>query len=290
MWANRDWVGRYLPADTRPGEELLAYRRWCNAVEGNTTFYGVPSARTVERWRAQTPPTFRFVFKLPRTITHERRLRDGGDELAAFCARVAPLGERLGPTSVQLPASFSPGELDVLDRFLVTLPRDRPWAVEVRHPAFSDGGPEERALNDLLHGHGVDRILLDSRALFAGPADTAEEQETKRRKPRLPVRPVATAHHPVVRFVGQTHVGPNAPFWAPWAAKVAAWLGQGREPFFFLHTPDNVVALDLARRFRGDVAVHADGLPPLGTDQPTPDGDAAGGPPSAPAAAEPTLW
>ena len=288
MWANRDWVGRWFPADTRPGDELHAYRHWCNAVEGNTTFYGVPSARTVDRWRQQTPPTFRFAFKLPRTITHDRRLRDGGAELADFCQRLAPLGERLGPTSVQLPASFAPGDLDVLDAFLGELPRDRPWAVEVRHPAFSDGGPDERALNDLLHSHDVDRVLLDSRALFAGPDHTVAERETKRRKPRLPVRPVATAHHPVVRFIGQTETGGNPAFWAPWLPKVASWLAQGREPFFFLHTPDNVVALDLARRFRAEVAEQYRTLPPLGTERWEPadvdQGDASG------AAVEPTLW
>jgi uncharacterized protein YecE (DUF72 family) len=288
LWATRDGVGRYLPADTRPGEELIAYRQWCNAVEGNTTFYGVPSARTVDRWRHQTPPTFRFVFKLPRTITHERRLRDCSTELAEFCQRLAPLSERLGPTSVQLPASFSPAELDVLDAFLATVPRDRPWGVEVRHPGFSDGGPHERALNDVLHGHGVDRVLLDSRALFAGPADTEAERTTKRHKPRLPVRPVAIAHHPVVRFIGQTAAAPNPAFWAPWTAKVVSWLEQGREPFFFLHTPDNVISLELARRFRAEVAERCAALAPLGTEQ---WGPTAAAPAQQDAsAAEPTLW
>ena len=39
MWANRAWVGRYLPRETRTGTELGPYSRLLNAVEGNTTFY-----------------------------------------------------------------------------------------------------------------------------------------------------------------------------------------------------------------------------------------------------------
>ena len=58
MWANRDWVGRSLPADTPAGRELDAYARVVNAVEGNTTFYATPDAATIDRWRAATPPAF----------------------------------------------------------------------------------------------------------------------------------------------------------------------------------------------------------------------------------------
>ena len=75
MWANRNWVGRSLPHDTA-GRELKAYACVCNAVEGNTTFYATPDSGTVEQWRAATTSDFRFVFKLPREVTHDRRLRD----------------------------------------------------------------------------------------------------------------------------------------------------------------------------------------------------------------------
>ena len=68
MWAHRPWVGRFYPAGLRSGSELPYYATWCNAVEGNTTFYAEPSAATVARWLDQTPADFRFAFKLPRTI------------------------------------------------------------------------------------------------------------------------------------------------------------------------------------------------------------------------------
>ncbi len=263
MWANRDWVGPYLPTGTASGSELEAYARLCNAVEGNTTFYALPTPDTVRRWHAMTPPGFRFVLKLPRTITHDRRLRDSGELLTEFAARFDPLGDRLGPCSIQLPAGFGPNDLDVLTEFLRTLPTGFRWAVEVRHPEFHAGGSHERVLNDSLHDLGVNRVMFDSRAMFDGPKETAEEIDAFGNKPRLPVRAVATADEPVVRFIGQTRADANPPYWAPWVDRVARWIADGRRPIVFLHTPDNVGAPELCRRFHADVRAREPSLPPF---------------------------
>jgi uncharacterized protein YecE (DUF72 family) len=56
-----------MPA--RPGssqERLRSYAGWCNAVEGNTTFYATPARDTVASWAHQTGADFRFVLKLPK--------------------------------------------------------------------------------------------------------------------------------------------------------------------------------------------------------------------------------
>jgi uncharacterized protein YecE (DUF72 family) len=257
MWANRDWVGRSLPHDTAPGRELEAYARVCNAVEGNTTFYATPDEATVRRWADATTTDFRFVFKLPREITHDRRLRDVDELLHGFLDRLAPLVDRMGPVMVQLPATFEPSDLDVLDGFLQDIPSDFAWAVEVRHLAFHAGGDAERPLNDLLHGYGIDRVMLDSRPVFDGPRETPEELDAWEKKPRVPVRPVATALQPIVRFIGQTAADANPPYWAPWVETVVRWIEQGRRPIVFLHTPDNVVSPDLCRRFYAEVAARS---------------------------------
>lgn len=263
MWANRDWVGRYLPAETPVGRELAAYARICNAVEGNTTFYATPDPETVAKWRESVPEGFRFMFKLPRVVTHERRLRDCTAEVTSFVARMEPLVDRLGPFCVQLPASFGPESMGVLEQFMGALPSAFAWAVEVRHADFHFGGGAERPLNDLLHSVGANRVMLDSRALFSGPRVTSEEIETFGRKPRLPVRAVATGTQPVVRFIGRTDEEANAGFWEPWVMRVVRWIEAGLEPLVFLHTPDNAVAPALARRFHADVAAALPDLDPL---------------------------
>jgi len=271
MWADRRWVGTLFPAATRPGDELAVYSTWCNAVEGNTTFYALPSPAAVDRWRTQAPPWFRFCFKLPRTVTHDRRLRNTEAPVGAFLAALEPLADRLGPLWIQLPPSFGARDLGVLDSFLASLQRhtggerEEPlsWGVEVRNRAFEAEGSAERELNDLLHEHRVERVLIDTRAVFAGPRVTDAEIEAFERKPRLRVRPVAIGPRPVVRFIGQTDPRANPMYWAPWVTKVAQWLNEGRSPYVFIHTPDNVAAPLHAREFHAAVAEHVVGLAPL---------------------------
>ena len=95
MWSYAAWQGRFLPHPLAPRDRLRAYATWCNAVEGNTTFYATPAQDTVASWAAQTGPGFRFILKLPKTVTHERRLGDVGDLVRAFLAAIEPLGPRV---------------------------------------------------------------------------------------------------------------------------------------------------------------------------------------------------
>ncbi len=132
MWSHQSWPGHRLP----PTERLRHYASWCDAVEGNTTFYATPARDTVARWAAQTAPDFRFVLKLPKVITHERRLTDVDEPLRAFLDAIEPLGPRAHALWIQLPGSFAPGDVPALGRFLARLPQSHRYAVEVRHPAF----------------------------------------------------------------------------------------------------------------------------------------------------------
>ena len=97
MWTYPSWQGRYLAHSLSPQQRLSDYASWCNAVEGNTTFYATPALDTVASWAEQTNPDFRFILKLPKTITHERRLTDVDEELHAFLAAVEPLGPGARP-------------------------------------------------------------------------------------------------------------------------------------------------------------------------------------------------
>ena len=263
MWSNRAWRGRSIPAQTPRRDELSAYAAVVNAVEGNTTFYATPGPDVVRHWAESVPDDFRFMFKLPREITHDRKLRDCGKEVDDFLRAMTPIHHAMEPVAIQLPASFRPADLGVLERFLERAPGDFRWAVEVRHPQLFDHQDQARRLNDMLFALGADRITLDSRAVFAGPRETPEENEAFANKPRLPVVAVATNDRPVVRFIGQTNPDANPPFWKPWVDTVVRWLVDGRRPLVFIHTPDNVAAPALCRRFHDEVAVRLPDLVPL---------------------------
>ncbi len=123
-------------------------------VEGNTTFYAIPSAETVARWRAETPVTFRFCFKIPRSISHTPNLGNHRQETLFFVQRMHGSGERLGTMFLQLPPAFSPVQLEQLRAFLNFWPTDMRLAVEVRHPDFVEVEHAEM-LNALLGEYKV---------------------------------------------------------------------------------------------------------------------------------------
>jgi len=135
-WGVKTWVGRLFPTATRSTEFLERYARVFNTVEGNTTFYALPTTETVARWATQVPDDFRFCFKFPRAVSHDRMLIDCGDEVDRFLDRVGPLGDKLGTLFLQLPPAFGPPHLPRLVAFLDALPRGPTYAVELRHPAF----------------------------------------------------------------------------------------------------------------------------------------------------------
>jgi uncharacterized protein YecE (DUF72 family) len=261
QWNQRSWL-RHLPLGSPKTWSLQTYASLCTAVEGNTTFYALPTEASVARWRGEVDDDFRFCFKLPREVTHDAGLRGQPPQLSEFLHRMEPLFDVLGPTSIQLPASFGPDQLPTLTDFLASLPQDWPWAVEVRHPDFF-ADPFGPRLDEVLRHAGVDRVTLDSRALFAGPSVTTEEIEAFRRKPRLPVRPIRTGTQPIVRFIGQNDPSANPPFWQPWLRPVADWLIAGDDAYVFIHTPDNVESPALARQFFDEISGLVADLDPL---------------------------
>lgn len=213
-----------------------------NSVEGNTTFYASPNKQTVESWKTQVTDDFRFCFKLPGKITHQNNLRYSGVEVSDFLKCIEPLGENIGPYMIQLPEGFGPDQLKYLDRFLTELPSDYDFSVEVRHMDFFNRGDEEKALNQLLSQHDVDRVCFDSRALFSKPANTESEKDAHRKKPRLPVHAINTSNHPIIRFVGSSDAHHNEQYLLPWVKKITDWNKQGVVPTLFIHAPDNSVA------------------------------------------------
>jgi uncharacterized protein YecE (DUF72 family) len=224
----------------------------------------------VKSWAGQTTPGFRFVLKLPKVITHERRLAGADDPLRAFLAAIEPLGPRAHALWIQLPPSFSPADTGALAGFLGRLPHEYRYAVEVRHRAFFADPRSGQQLEKTLGGAGAEWVTFDTTALFASPPVSAAEREAWNKKPRLPRRPLALTAHPVVRYIGRDDATRTVAGWQPWLGTVAGWLREGRSPTVFIHTPDNVDALGLARRFHDEVRARVPGLEPL--PEPVPSG------------------
>lgn len=119
------------------GSHLERYAAVFNAVEINSSFYRSHRRSTYERWAASVPGDFRFAVKVPKAITHERRLRDVEGRVEGFLSEISGLGPKLGPLLIQLPPSFAL-ELGVTDELLRRLRRHVVGAIafEPRHRSW----------------------------------------------------------------------------------------------------------------------------------------------------------
>jgi uncharacterized protein YecE (DUF72 family) len=144
-WAIPKLVTANFPAQ---GSRLERYAARFACAEINSTFYRTHRAATYERWAQSVPADFRFSVKLPKAITHERRLAGCLDLLDRFLEEVSPLGEKLGPLLIQLPPSLA-FDAAIAETFLHNL-RNRHaglLACEPRHPTWF-GSDASRLLDE----------------------------------------------------------------------------------------------------------------------------------------------
>jgi len=138
-WTGEGWLGSFYPAGSKPQDFLPLYAERFDTVEIDSTFYRIPAASAVRKWRERTPAGFTFAAKVPQTITHEKLLVGVEEDLAAFLEVMDLLGEKLGPLLLQFPyfneqkfrgpAVF----LERLERFLAQIPKSYRCVVEVRN-------------------------------------------------------------------------------------------------------------------------------------------------------------
>ena len=99
----KEWAGEFYPEKLAAKDMLAHYATRLPIVEINNTFYRMPNATSIQGWRSQVPDSFRFAIKVPRRISHIKRLRDCGEELAFLLRALADLSPCLGSLLVQLP-------------------------------------------------------------------------------------------------------------------------------------------------------------------------------------------
>ena len=149
-WNYRHWRGPFYPEDLPVKRWFAFYAERFDTVEVNASFYRRPTADTFVQWRDQAPPGFCYAIKVPRFITHMRKLRDCDESIAEFLHRARHLGPALGPILYQLPPRWS-FDRERLETFLALLPRDLTHVFEFREPSWM--ADEVLALLD-AHGAG----------------------------------------------------------------------------------------------------------------------------------------
>lgn len=134
-WAYKDWNGPFYPDEVKAKDRLAYISRRFPTLEINASFYRMPTDKAVAGWREQTPDGFLFAWKASRYITHNKKLTDPEDSLAYMFARIAGLGDKIGPVLFQLPPNLHRNDAR-LDGFLKALPKTGRFAFEFRHPSW----------------------------------------------------------------------------------------------------------------------------------------------------------
>ena len=136
-YAYKEWKGSFYPADLPADGMLRFYGSRFAAVEINNTFYRMPTEKVLLGWAADVPDGFTFVLKASQRITHRKRLKDAGEEVAYFMKTANVLGPKLGPTLFQLPPNLKK-DLPRLTDFLSRVPETWRSAFEFRHASWLD--------------------------------------------------------------------------------------------------------------------------------------------------------
>jgi len=159
-WSYRFWADSFYPKGLESERFLSEYSKHFNTVEVDSTFYRIPSKSTISKWKEQTPDDFLFSAKFPRTITHEKMLKDCKEQTERFIERVSGLQDKLGPLLLQFPKTFTARHVKLLEDFLVSLPKGYRFAVEVRNTSLLN---EE--FYSLLRKNRVALALLDRQSM-----------------------------------------------------------------------------------------------------------------------------
>ena len=130
------WKGLFYP-ETLPSKEYLSYySQHLNAVEINSTFYRRPRPSTILKWLEETNEDFKFFIKIPKSITHLKKLDQSKDETSEFCNYLSEhLKYKLAGFLFQLPPSFHYSS-ENLEKVLKTVDENYLNVIEFRHHSW----------------------------------------------------------------------------------------------------------------------------------------------------------
>lgn len=233
MWNIRAWRGKVFPAGAPQRVWPECYGRAFDTIEYNATHYRIYAPDKMRAWADAMPDDFRFCPKMPAIVSHYRRFANCEGPTDDFIEGLLALGEKLGPTFIQLPPHFAPKHAGALQAYLAVWPRELPLAVEFRHPDWFTGGVEAEAVWQQMHDLKIGAVISDT----AGRRDAVHMRLTA---PFLLLRFGGYEGHPSDEFRLRE-----------WADRIARWAETGglREVHLLVHQPDSIRTPETCAQF-----------------------------------------
>jgi len=228
-WGRPEWIGKIYPPKTREKNFLQQYVEHYNCIELNSTHYKIIGANGIRKWKEKAKgKDFKFCPKMYKGITHKGSLKGKEFLTREFLRGVQAFEDHLGPIFVQVSDTFSPNRKDDLFKFMLSLPKELQFFLEVRHPAWFNKEKEREELFGFLSSNNMGAVITDT----AGRRDCAHMRLTI---PKVFIRFVGNSLHPT--DLTRSDI---------WVQRIKHWLDHGlKELYFFMHMHDEATSPEL---------------------------------------------
>ena len=228
-WGRTEWVGKIYPLKTKEKDFLQHYVQHYNSIELNATHYKVYGETGIKKWAEKAKgKDFKFCPKMYQGVTHRGSLKGKDFITNEFFRGIVGFEEHLGPIFVQVSDSFSPNRRKELFDYLVSLPKDLQFFLEVRHPGWFAKKDIQKEMFDTLTSLNMGAVITDT----AGRRDCAHMHLSI---PKAFIRYVGNSLHPT----DYTRID-------AWIERMKYWLDHGLEElYFFMHMHDEATSPEL---------------------------------------------
>ena len=228
-WGRLEWVGKIYPPKTKEKNFLQHYVEHYNCIELNATHYKIIGATGISKWKEKAKGRdFLFCPKMYQGVTHRGTLKGKEFLTREFLRGVQAFEENLGPIFVQVSDTFSPNRKNDLFKFMLSLPKELQFFLEVRHPAWFSKEKEREELFGFLSENNIGAVMTDT----AGRRDCAHM--------RLTIPKV------FIRYVGNSLHRTDYTRSDAWVQRMKYWLDHGlQELYFFIHMHDEATSPEL---------------------------------------------
>lgn len=228
-WGRTEWIGTIYPPKTKEKDFLQHYVQHYNCIELNATHYKIYGEPGIRTWAEKAKgKDFLFCPKMYKGLTHRGKLDGRHPLLNEYFRGIVAFEKHLGPVFVQVSDTFSTKRKQELFDFLLALPKDLQFFLEVRHPDWFGKEKEREALFEFLKSNNMGAVITDT----AGRRDCAHMHLTI---PKAFIRYVGNSLHPT-DFTRTDK----------WVERMKYWLDRGlKELYFFMHMHDEATSPEL---------------------------------------------
>ena len=228
-WGRLEWIGKIYPPKTKEKDFLQHYVEHYNCIELNATHYKIYGPAGISKWKEKANgKDFLFCPKMYQGVTHRGTLKGKEFLTREFLRGIKAFEENLGPVFVQVSDTFSPNRKDDLFKFMLSLPKEMQFFLEVRHPAWFNKEKEREELFGFLSENNMGAVITDT----AGRRDCAHMRLTI---PKVFIRYVGNSLHPTDYTRSDV-----------WVQRMKYWLDHGlKELYFFMDMHDEATSPEL---------------------------------------------